>query len=253
MKSRLRLILGSIATAMIIGCGSMNTVSYYEPFLKNMEGPTEKAGDGISFTVGNICLHVSEGDSKNIHPRAMTLVGVPLLPVSFESSKNEAAYFDVRLWLVPKQGETNYDLIIPQIFLEFDNGERIRPNAVQVSQFKTTFEKKKVYAFKTGIVEKISYPEHWQPKPLRDFKDPLKIWDWTRLNMRFEKPKTELTPLKLQIHGLLLENKFQRVPDTSFVFKSEIRQAFPGRWADGVSLTDYPHVACRKLQKSQAD
>ena len=234
---------------MISGCGSINTIHYYQPFLESMERPIENASDGIAFTVGQICLHVSEGDSKNIHPRAMTLVGVPVLPVGLESSEYEMDYFDIRLWLVPEQGETNYSFNIPQIFLEFDNGQRIKPNVVQVSRFRTKYEKERVYAFKPDIVEKISYPEHWGAKPIGDFKKTLELWDWTRLHIRFEKPKTKLKPVKLQILGLLREDKVQKIPDIGFSFMSETRQAFPGRWADGTSLTDYPEVACRKLQK----
>lgn len=56
--------------------------------------------------------------------------------------------------------------------------------------------------------------------------------------------------VKLQILGLLQENKAQDIPEIGFSLVSETRQAFPGRWAEGTSITDYPEAACRKLQKN---
>ncbi len=94
MKNTLLFVITFIAAQLLMGCGSLNTISFYEPIVESSQIPTSNASDGIAFSAGEICIHVSEGGTKGINPRAMTLIGVPVLPVGFKSKKYEMDYFD---------------------------------------------------------------------------------------------------------------------------------------------------------------
>lgn len=251
MKSTLKFFIVAVAIQMLAACGSVNTITYYAPNIESVGVPTQSARDGIAFSIDGICLHVSEAGIKSIQPRAMTLVGVPLIPISLSADEYHASYFDVALWLIPEQGNTAYTFDIPRIELELNNGTRVQPRVIQVSRFMTQFEKERVYAFKPDIIETISYPEHWGVKPIGDFHKPIELWDWTRLTMRFEKPAAALEPAKLYVLGLLRSGTTQEVPVIGFSLVSDTRQAFPGRFADGTSITDEPDRACRRLQKRE--
>lgn len=248
LGTRVFLLVG-LAAQLLTACGSLNTIKYYSPSIEEKAIPVEMSQDGIAFPVGDICLHVSEGGSKYIQPRAMTLVGVPVIPVDLSSNEHRTSYFDVSLWLIPERGNTTYSFDALKIEIQFSNGVRKSPSVIQVSRFKTSLELDHNYFFKQDKIETISYPEHWGPKPITDFHEPINLWDWARFKYRFEKPDQSLAPKKLYILGVLMDGKVQDVPVIDFSFVSEFREAFPGRFADGTWITDQPDKACRKLQK----
>lgn len=248
--------LASILVVIVVAqtlaaCGSINTIGFHAPYIEDRGVPTKRARDGIAFPVGDICLHVSESGSKSIQPRAMTLVGLPVIPVGLSADNKQVASFDVSLWLIPESGNNTFTFDVPRIEIEFSNGARRTPSVIQVSRFRTEFEYERVYAFKPDLVETITYPEHWGAKPANDFREPIELWDWTRLNIRFEKPDATLEPTKLYVFGLLKNGEQQEIPTVMFSFVSETRQAFPGRFADGTSLSDWPDRACRGLQAQE--
>ena len=250
MPTLLCLIAAIAVSVSAVGCGSLNTVRYQAPSIKDAGTPWEAARDGIAFSVDGICFFVEDG-SKDIQLRVMTLLGVPILPVSLGGdAPSGPAYFDVMLWLIPEQGNADYPFDVPRIELEFENGSLVGPNTVQVSRFRTKWEKEPVYWFTPDIVETILYPEHWGNKPLDDFIEPLALWDWTRLIVRFEKPAPSVRPVTLYIRGVARKQLVQNVPAVTFAPISELRQVFPGRWADGTWLSDFPVRACRKLQQA---
>lgn len=249
IQNRIRPHMLFISIFTLTGCGSINSIGFHEPYLEDKSITTVNARDGIAFSAGDICIHVSEGSTKSIQPRAMTLVGVPIVPVDFSISDNQATFTDISIWLIPKYGDTKFTVDVSRIELEYNDGSRRSPSIIQVSQFKTTFKKENVYFFTPEIVETISYPYHWDAQPVGYFDERLELWDWTRLNIRYTKPGITLQPKKLHISGIYHDKVQTEMPDIGFHYISEIRQAFPGRFADGTSASDWPDRACRSLQK----
>lgn len=247
MQTFMRQILLILLCLVLGACGFLNTVRYYAPSLE-AGGTTAPSQDGIAFLVGSTCVHVVD-TSKFVQPHALTLFGVPLLPLSLGVNEKPISHFDLSIWLIPERGDMTSLFEVPRIELEFDDGSRVRPRTVQVSRFRTQLQKEQVYLVKPGIEETIYYPEHWHPKPPGNFSEPLELWDWTRLNVRFEKASASLQPTRLIVDGLLHKQSPEAIPTITFSRASEIRQAFPGRFADGVWVGDYPDKACRKLQK----
>ena len=232
----------SIIGQVLAGCGSLNTVNYFKPSIEYQGIVTKKARDGVAFSVGSACLYVA-GASKDVKVRAMTLVGIPVLPISDRTEEYERkSTFIIELWLVPDLKDT-YTFDVPRIELEFDNGVRVQPANVQVSRFWTGFESDRVETVSQAEHGDITFPER--------FYEPLKLWDSTRLYLYFEKPLASSKPSRLYILGLLQDGAVQPVPPVQFTFDSEVRQAFAGRSADGTSIADWPDKACRDLQQQE--
>ena len=251
MRSSISTLILVAIVQMLVGCGALSTIRYHKPSIENADVQIKHSCNGISFSFGAICLHVSEGDTKELHHRAITLVGIPLIPGSLTIPEpSQLDHFDVTVWLIPELGNTDYSIDIPRIELEFDNGIRVQSSVVKISRFRTHFENIGGL-FTTSPFEKISNFEHWNEKTLNELRKPVELWDWTRLIIRFTKPDRSLNPANLNILGLLKNGINQDVPTINFTFVSENRQAFSGTWADGTSYFITPDSACRKLQEHE--
>jgi len=249
MKSLLAYLAASAAIVLLSGCGSLNTVRYHAPSIESEGIPLKSTTNGIAFSLGAICFHVSEAHVNDVQVRAMTLVGIPVFPLSLSTDElPQVDHFDVGLWLVPQLGDTTYSFDVREVELEYDDGSRVRPSTVQVSRFRTRFVERG-YWLTTGKSEGVKQTDHWDAKRPSDFSEPLELWEWNRVNMSFSKPVTSLNPVKFYVFGVLRNGSAQDIPVVRFQSVSEVRQAFPGRYADGSSIGDWPSKTCRALQK----
>jgi hypothetical protein len=240
-----------IVSAAMIACASVNTVRYFAPSIEENAVPRVLAADGLSFFSQGICLHVADA-SKGLQMQALGPLGLPVIPVGLANDQNTSQGFvDLIVWLVPARTTGPYTFDPTQSRMVFSDGSSAMPNVVQVSRFKVRLQRQTVYLLKAEMEEVIYYPEHWGPKPLKDFTEPIQFWDWSRFRMRFEKPSPSAYPRSLTNGGLSSTGGTQELPTISFTAISKTIYAMPGRFADGTSVSEavnIPWKPCRKLE-----
>lgn len=240
------LFAGVVITILLAsaGCASVNTVRFFEPSLSTSSWDTIKAADGIAFFSRGVCVYVSDAN-KDIQVQALGPIGLPIIPTGLLDQKHPRSFFEMALWFVPGMDQLAFSFDPAQLQIVFDDGSAKTANVVQVSRFKTRVIKNE---------ERIYYPEHWGAKPLKDFTEPVELWDWSRFIIRFEKPSESATPMLVRTRGLLRNGARHELPDIAFSPASDTRYAFPGRFADGVSISELnsiPWQPCRKLEQNR--
>jgi len=242
------------AIQLLTGCANLWTLRYFAPIPVDSNVRSTQWGDGVVFISGTMCIWVREGQSARARLLATGPIGLPIIPVG-DQLDEESGYFELVLFFVSEihgsnhqvRGE-NYSFDPIASIVLFDSGENVKPSTVQVSRFKTKWEKERVYLFHADNVETILYPEHWGPKPAKDFTEPLSLWDWSRFILRFERPSRNAKPLSLMISGLRKEGTQQ--PVTEIRFNETETTRYIGSYP--TAYRSSPELVCRPLFKNEA-
>lgn len=239
------LLLGS---GILSGCGGVQKARYYKPSLQDNSYESKDWATGLAVVKDDLCIFVSEGGSKVYRLYAAGPVGLPVFPIeAIGSDRDRPDYVDISVWFVPNEENGAYSFNPSQMELVFSNGDSRFPRTVQVSRFKTRWEKQTVYMFTPDIVENISYPEHWGPKPINDFEDPVQLWNWSRFNVHFEKPSTDAIPLTIKVGGVLKNGDAVSLPLLILKDTEETKYVVSGQSADGTSIAETPASPCREM------
>ncbi len=248
-------ISAAVAIQLLTGCANFRTVHYFAPTPFDSNVRSTHWGDGVVLIAGTMCVWVVEGESKRERVVATGPIGLPIIPLGVgDQIDEERRYFELVLFFVPEfrfsdlqvRGETySFDPIASVVL--FDGGETVKPSTVQVSRFKTKWEKEKVYLFHADNVETILYPEHWKPKPAKEFTEPISLWDWSRFIVRFERPSRNAKPLSIMISGLRKEGTHQ--PVTEIRFNETETTRYIGIYPSAYRSS--PELVCRPLFKNE--
>lgn len=246
MVSRITL-LAILLISTLTGCGSIQKARFYEPEVIEPEKPRIGWGDGQATLNGNMCVWV--GDASALYlPLLAGPIGLPIFPLGILSrTPDRPGHFDLNVWLVPETDAKVYTFDPTRISVKFENNEIVNPSTIQVSRFKTNWEKETVFLFTSDTVERINYSDHWGAKPYLDFSKPIELWDWSRFIIRFEKPNREISPSQIDIRGIFYNELEQEVISFKFQEKTKLRYVISGRTANNESIGDSPSIPCRQI------
>lgn len=247
IKQSLLLSVLLLIIGILSGCGGIQKVRYYKPSLQDASFESKEWASGLAVVKDDLCFFVTEGASKVFRVYSAGPIGLPIFPIeAIGADRDRPDYVDITVWFVPHAGY-HFSFNPNQLELLFSNGVSSFPQLAQVSRFKTTWRKETVYMFKPDSVEIISYPEHWNPKPINDFKDPIQLWNWSRFNFRFEKPSIDAIPSGIRVGGITRQGKVFDIPVFTLKDTEKTKYVISGQSMDGVSITKTPATPCREI------
>jgi hypothetical protein len=227
----LAVMVSVVSAPLFQGCMTpLKEVSYYKPTVADPQARAMPWGYGLAVAAQGICLHVVDGSRE----------GEPLLAPSQPLPAGSGDFVKLIVWLVPEWQQRGHTFRPSGISVQFDDGRASKPAAIQVSRFRTKWDKEKAYLLRQDAEETIYARQHLGPTSVEGADEPIELWDLTRVMVTFVKPAGTSVPRSISITGI--------ARDAAAVEVAQIRLSHEKNvdWVTGFIPTDYK--GCRALQ-----